>query len=208
MLKKVVSSVALASLLFAGQVSLNLGDTFSNKNWNISMVKNTTSYIMLPMDVEYSQLQKSITNDNGVIYVYRWYQRPDLVNADFGINVLGIVKITKNSIIYAISDNGSIVIKDNFDDFKSYLDDRANDISDESKKNIFLNSYVPSFDKIEANKLYLIQVKNMDLNFDIQMPNISSVSNMNTGNNNSSSQSNDNLITPPSVPNVNATNNN
>ena len=208
MLKKVVSSVALASLLFAGQVSLNLGDTFSNKNWNISMVKNTTSYIMLPMDVEYSQLQKSITNDNGVIYVYRWYQRPDLVNADFGINVLGIVKITKNSIIYAISDNGSIVIKDNFDDFKSYLDDRANDISDESKKNIFLNSYVPSFDKIEANKLYLIQVKNMDLNFDIQMPNISSVSNMNTGNNNSSSQSNDNLITPPSVPNVNTTNNN
>ena len=172
MLKKIIATTLLgSSLLMAGNINLNLMDSFStNTTWNISMSDNGTYYLMLPMDIDYSVLQNSISDENSAIYVYRWYQRSDLVNADFGVDVLGIVKITKNDIRYGIKDNGSWVIKSNYTDFKTYLEGIADNITDSKKKNIFINSYIPSFDKINANKLYLLMPKGMNLNLDIALP--------------------------------------
>jgi len=223
MWKKVLSSVAISSILLAGNINLDLGNLFSNgKNWNISMSNNGTYYLMLPINVNFSTLQKAINTQNGTIWVYRWYQKAELVKADFGINVLGVVQITKDKITYWIQDNDNWVSKNNFEDFKTYLENRANDIVDNNKKNIFINSYIPSFNKIVANKLYLIMPKNMDLSFDLTMPNLnnSNVSGITsgeaggfTGTNENNSQMNNqtnsnstseigNLPTPPQPPNI------
>lgn len=197
MLKKALSSIVLSSsLLLSNNLNLNLMNSFAGKtSWNISMSKNATYYLMLPMDVDYTTLQNSITDSNAAIWVYRWYQRSDLVNADFGVNVLGVVMVKKNQITYYIQDNGSWISKTNYADFKTYLENVANDITDSSKKSIFLNSYIPSFNKINANKLYLLMPSEMDLNINIALPTSSD-------SNSTGTTPNDGIERPPAPPSI------
>ena len=193
MLKRFLSSaIVSASLLMAGNINLNLMNSFAGKtSWNISMSKNATYYLMLPMNVDYTTLKNSITDSNATIWVYRWYQRSDLVKADFGIDVLGVVMVKKDKITYYIQDNGNWIKKTSYANFKSYLEDVAQDITDSRKKRIFLNSYIPSFNKINANKLYLLMPSKMDLDINITLPTSSDI-------NSTSSTTSDGLELPPS----------
>ena len=201
MLKKfLATTLFVGNLLIAGNINLNLADSFnSNSNWEINMRKDGTYYLMLPMDINYSILQNSIPvgDSNARIWVYRWYQKHELINADFGINVLGVVEITKDNITYWIW-NGSWQKFSTYSDFKDKLKQLANDITDDNKKNIFVNSYVKSFDKIDKNKLYLIKVDNMDLDINISFPSINKI-----GTNDTNSSGSSGLQLPPSPPSIN-----
>ena len=203
MLKKfLATTLFVGNLLIAGNINLNLADSFnSNSNWEINMQKGGTYYLMLPMNIDYSILQNSIpTNSNATIWVYRWYQKHELVKADFGIDVLGVVGIKKDKIDYYVFNNGSWQDFSSYSDFKDQLMQLANDITDNHKKNIFVNSYVKSFDKIDKNKLYLIKVDNMDLNINISFP---FTNNMGTNDTNFSDTNSSGLQLPPSPPSIN-----
>ena len=202
MLKKfLATTLFVGNLLIAGNINLNLADSFNNNSkWEVNMQKGGTGtyYLMLPMDINYSTLQNSISlgDSNATIWVYRWYQKHELVNADFGIDVLGVVKITKDNITYWIW-NGDWQNFSNYSDFKDKLKQLANNITDVDSKNTFLNYYVEFFDKIHKNKLYLIKVVNMDLNINISFP---FTNNMGTNDTNSSGSSG--LQLPPSPPSI------
>ena len=172
MLKKILYSVLfISSLSYASSLQLNLMDSFqNNSNWDISMQDGGTYYVMLPMDINYSVLQNSITDNdnNGTIWIYRWYQKPELLQADFGSGaIFGVVKITKNSIQYYYND-GNWGEEMNFNNFSNYL--KTYSPNDANKESIYKNSYVASFDKIHKNKLYLIMPKNMNFDLSIVLP--------------------------------------
>jgi hypothetical protein len=194
----VVASLFASSSVLAQDLNLDLSKSFSaGQKWSVGMKNGKTYYVMLPTDVEYSALQSIIKDDNSYILVYRWYQISELLGVDFFDNkdqgVFAGVKITKNSITYAVKDNGSWNKYSNFTDFKSKMFEIAEQIINDSKKSIFKNSYVSSFDKINANKLYLIKPKGFDLNINMSFP-----SRGGTGSSNSSNISG--IDTPPSVP--------
>ena len=176
MIKKLtVSTILVISSLFASSVNVDLSNVYSsNQNWSISMSNGGTYYVMLPADLELTTLQQSITTNDGIIYVYRWYQRSDLVEADFGQGAdFALIKITKDSILYYVKENGSYLSPFNsFNDMKNYLQTAANNISNTSKRNIYINSYIPGFEKLLANRLYLIKPKNMDLTINIKFPSL------------------------------------
>ena len=177
MLKKLLIGAGLSiSLLIANSnnLSINLSNVFNQNNpWVINFDAGKTYYFMSPVDINFSDIQNILTNTNQTIWLYRWYQRASLVNADFGIDVLGVVQITKDKIVYWIQNNGSWESANNFNDFESKMDSYATGITDSSKLNIFKNSYVPGFQKIYANKIYLIQPSdvNLSINFNMALPN-------------------------------------
>ena len=177
MFKKIIMGLGITGLsLFA--VNLNIPLKLDNNKWNITFNQNGTYYLMLPFDISFSDIQKMM-DKNDTVYVYRWYQRSDLVKADFGENApFGLVKITKNSIIYAIKDSSGNWIKNyDFDTFKTKMDELADNITDEDKRKIFKNSYVLGFEKIKANKLYLIKSKNSNFVLNIKLPSVDEITN-------------------------------
>jgi len=174
-MKKLLLIIFSSLLLFAnGVLNVNISDEFSSgENWEIKMSNNGTYYIMLPMDVSLDKLQNALPNDNSYMYVYRWYQKKDIFAADFGVKSLVLIKITKDSITYYVYNPDKSKYENagtTFEEVKNYLETNiAPKISDESKKNIFLNSYVKSLDKINKNKLYLVKPKGFDFDISIAL---------------------------------------
>jgi hypothetical protein len=231
--KKLILGLGLSfSLLGAAQLNIDVTNAFVNNNnaWQITMTNGNTFYFMSPIDIDFSQFQ-SILGDNQTVWLYRWYQRRDLVKADFGINVLGLVKITNSNIVYYINDNGTWRSYNDFDSFKNKMYQLAENISDPDKKAIFENSYVAGFEKLFKSKLYLIQPSGGDLNINFDLStflnnmqsenasptNINSTTNNEEENNtttvvNEENVSNENNIstieTPPMPPQINDTNDN
>ena len=173
--------------LFAGVINLN----FSNKqlingSWTLTFPKGKTSMLMLPIDVNFKDIQASLTN-NEILYIYTNEQTPNLLKVKFGVYFVGLVKITKNSIIYAVVDDEGKHIFNNFKKLSEYLKNNiSNNITNDSKKNIFLNSYIPYLEKIKANGLYKILPQNNNFTFKINLP----INNLNNG------------FTPPSPPKI------
>ena len=229
MQKSILLIVLYASLTFAGSLNLSLSSAFQQGDkWNISMEKDRTYYVMLPIDVEFSKLQESLL-DGENLYVYRWYQSSDLFKADFGVKSLVIVNVKKSSVDYNVynpTEKKYKMVGHNFSDVKTYLTKTIAPLIDNSaKKSIFLNSYVPSLSKMDKNKLYLIKPKSSNLNISISLSlsgtsssttsssepaSSSSSSEMSSSSSSeassepaSSSSSSTGLETPPSVPDLN-----
>jgi hypothetical protein len=203
--KKLILGLGLSfSLLGAAQLNIDVTNAFVNNNnaWQITMTNGNTFYFMSPIDIDFSQFQ-SILGDNQTVWLYRWYQGRNLVKADFGINVLGLVKITNSNIVYYINDNGTWRSYNDFDSFKNKMYQLAENISDPDKKAIFENSYVAGFEKLFKSKLYLIQPSGVDLNINFNLSTF--LNNMQSENvSNENNESNISTIeTPPMPPQIN-----
>jgi hypothetical protein len=171
--KKLIIGLGLSfSLLSATQLNIDMSDTFINsasKAWQIKFDNGKTYYAMLPLDIDFSQIQ-SILSDNQKVWIYRWYQKSSLVEADFGVKVLGVVKITNASVVYYMNYNGKWQHFDDFESFTNAMYKIADEnIRDADKKRIFENSYVAGFDKILKNKLYLVKPVGIDLDLNLNI---------------------------------------
>jgi hypothetical protein len=201
--KNLLISLAV-SFSLANAINIDVSNLFSgDKGWQLNMPKlskpTASYYLYSPVDIKFKQLQNLLTNDNQSIYIYRWYQKPSLVKADFNVSIFGLVKITKSSIIYGILKNGKLYAKFNgngaFSDFNKTMVNLANETDGIQNKNIFINSYVAAFDKIRKNYLYLIMPLNVDVNLNFNF----SKNYLNEANSLSDSNSS---IFPPPVPNI------
>ena len=182
MLKKMLLSVGLIGVLTAANLNLDISKLFQNsKPWTVSMKSGGTYYMVSPLDINFSQLQKLLTTNNQAIYVYTFYQRPDLAAVDFGLKIFGAIKITKDKIVWAefYKSDKPTTIFDNYEDFKNDMLSHANEVTtNNNARNVFKNSYVPNFEKIKANKIYLIMPSNVNLslNFNMNIKNSSGIS--------------------------------
>jgi len=184
--------------LFAGVINLNFSNKqLINSSWNLTYAKNQTSMLMLPMDVNFTDIQASL-DENGVLYLYTNEQTPDLLKIKFGVNFVGLIKITKTKIIYAVVDDTGTHTYSTYAMLSNYLINTiGEEITDKSKKSIFLKSYVPYLEKIKANGLYKILPQNSDFTFKVVLPNVDS-SNIKDGNSTSSNS----VPTPPTPPTI------
>ena len=202
MLKKLCIAVGLAGLLSAANLNLDISNLFANsKPWSVSMKSGGTYYMVSPVDIDFSQLQSVLTDSNQAIYVYTFYQRPDLAAVDFGLKIFGAVKITKDKVIWAefYNSNAPTSVFTNYADFKTDMESHTSEVTTANNaKNVFENSYVPNFEKIKANKIYLIQTQNIDLSLDFGLKNLGSATTAGMGSGNAS-DINSSFI-PPQVP--------
>ena len=179
--------------LFAGVINLNFSNKqLINSSWNLTYVKNQTSMLMLPMDVNFTDIQTSLDKD-GILYLYTNEQTPDLLKIKFGVRFIALIKITKDNIIYAVIDDGGKHIYSTFAELSKYLINTiGQEITDKSVKSIFLNSYVPYLEKIKANGLYKILPQNNNFTFKVTLPN----------GNGSSAENGNSIPTPPMPPQI------
>ena len=183
----------LAFPLFAGQIDLRFStEQLSSGQWNLTYGQGKTSMMMLPMDVNFTDIQNSL-DANDVLYVYTNEQTPQLLEVKFGIYFVGLVKITKSKIIYAVIDSAGTHPYNTFGELNNYLTNTiGSQISDSVKKELFINSYIPYLEKIKANGLYKVMPQGQDFTFNVVLPMESNVS---TG-----ATSGSGVETPPQVP--------
>ena len=200
MLKKLCLAGVITGLLSATSLNLDMSKLFQNsKPWTVSMKSGGTYYMVSPLDIDFSQLQKVLTNANQAIFVYTFYQRPALAAVDFGLKIFGAVKITKDKIKWAefYKSNKPTLLFDNYTDFKKDMLSHKNEVTTQNNaQKVFETSYVPNFEKIKANKIYLIQTQDINLSLDFSLKNISSIAN------NTKSDDINNTFFPPQTPKI------
>ena len=188
MYKKIVM-ILLVSFSFLKAVEIPL-----NNNIAIDFLNGKTYFFNPVTDISYTQLQNAIknsSNDSAKIYVYRWYQQPDIIEATFGVNIVGLVEITKNSVKYWLQHTtGNWQSYDSAQDLVNAISEYNSSVS--KNKNTF-SEYMrlEAFTKLKKYNQYFIKPKGMDLTITFSLPN-NSTGNVGT----------DGLIYPPTPPGI------
>lgn len=185
MYKKIITSLLISfSLLKALEVPLNI-----NK---ISVdYLDGKSYFFTPVtDISYTQLQDAIrdsSNDNAVIYVYRWYQQSGIMEAVFGVSILGAVEITKDNVKYWLKHTtGKWESYETVYDFKKAVDEYEDKVT-KNKEKFYTYPKIEAFTKLKGSYQYVITPMGMDLTITYTLPN-------------NNPAVNDSLIYPPTPP--------
>jgi len=179
-MKNKIASILLGfSFLSAANIPVNFN---IKNNWNLSIQKGSVSLIMLPVDIDFSTIQKGLENGD-IVRIYTNEQTSLLLKDKFGVRFLAYVKITKAYIKYYVlfdeNNDGNLETKkfDNYSDMKDYLmntiyplvkDPQKKD--DAKVRDVFKNYYVPYLEKIKANGLYKFSIdKNSLSDFQIKI---------------------------------------
>jgi len=203
---RIVLVLLLVLPLFAGEINLNFSsEQLLSGQWNLTYGKNKTSMLMLPMDVNFTDIQNSLDTD-GSLYVYTNEQTKDLLKLKFGVSFLGLVLIKKDKIVYAVIDDaGQHLFTNNFTALEEYLKNEiGGQIEDSTKKSLFLNSYIPYLKKIKANGLYKVLPKGKNFTFNVILPTRSGSSSSTSSESSSASSesSSASLEFPPDVTDI------
>ena len=169
-MKKIFIVQLLSLALFAGTINLHFAnEQLSSGNWNLTYAKDKTSMLLLPMDVNFTDIQKSLDSD-GFLYVYTNEQTRSLLEAKFGVSFVGLVKITKTDIKYAVIDDAGTHVYNSFSGLSDYLKHSIEPNIESSTISIFENSYIPYLEKIKANGLYKIMPEVENFTFNVSLP--------------------------------------
>ncbi len=195
----VLASLAIGSSLYG--FNLNLNVNFKNGYvYDQDFIAGKPSYLVSPVDINFSDIQNSLANDE-TVFIYPYFGTQDKINAEFGINILATIKLTKTKITYYIYDNGWKTYN-NVNDFKAALENYASQITDSAKKSNFTGDYITqaTSNYIIHNKLYvMVTSKNSSVKVPVPVNNTE----INTANNNAVSNTetnNSSIIFPPSPP--------
>ena len=197
-MKKIIAGV-LASLAIGSSLygfNLNVNSNFKNGYvYDQDFIANKASYLVSPVDVNFSDIQNKLENNESV-FIYPYFGTRDKINVEFGVNILAAIKLTKTTITYYIQqEDGTWKSFNKIDEFKNALENYANKITDATKKSNFEGDYITqaTSDHIIHNKLYTILTSN---NSSIKVPvSVSIQQNYTNGNDVNNS------IFPPQVPN-------
>ena len=158
MYKKILMVLLISfSLVKAVEVPLN-----SNK---ITMnFLNGKTYFFIPItDISYTQLQDAITNESAKIYVYRWYQQSGIIEAIFGVKILGKIEITKDDIKYLLKHTtGNWQSYDSAQELVNAIN-KYKDNATKNKNQFYLYPKLEAFSKLKKYSQYFIKPVGMDL---------------------------------------------
>ena len=199
LLISVLTSLAIGSSLYGFNLSVN--SNFKNGYvYEQDFIANKPSYLVSPVDVNFSDVQNKLDN-NEYVYIYPYFGTRDKINVEFGVNILAAVLLTKTKITYYIQEEDGkwkLFSKDNYknplEKFKNTLENYADKITDATKKSNFEGDYITqaTSDHIIHNKLYTILTSK---NSSIKVPVPVSIQ-QNSANENDVNNS----IFPPQVP--------
>ena len=183
LLISVLTSLVIGSSLYGFNLEINTSFS-SGYVYKQDFVASQASYLVSPVDINFSNIQNSLGNDE-TVYIFPYFGTSDKINVEFGVNILSVIELKKTGIVYYIYDNGWKKFS-KIDDFKTELEYYAGQITDKTKKTNFEKDYIKqaTSNYIIHNKLYVI---NTNKNSSVKVP----------------VPSTNNDIIPPSVPSLN-----
>jgi len=206
MYKKILTILLVGfSLLKAFEVPLN------SNNIIMDLPEGETYFFTPLVDISYTQLQDAIkndTNDSAVIYVYRWYQQPEIIEGIFGVSILGAIKITKNKIgYYLVKKEGGNYHATEYSSSAALVEaiNEYKELADKNEDEFYKYPNVEAFSKLKKYEQYFIKPVGIDLTITFTLPNSgcsgSGNDDVNESNDGSSPDSGNNgLIYPPTPP--------
>ena len=193
MYKKIIIALLIGfSLLKASELKVEL-----NNDITIKFPDGKTYFFNPVVDISYNQLQDAIknsSNDSAKIYVYRWYQRSDIMEGIFGVKILAYVRITKDSIKYYFKNpQGDWEIYQSAQDLVKAINNYKDYVNkNESDFGKYVDN-VEAFSKLKKYEQYFIKTKGIGLTITFSLPN-------NTAEN--ISGAGEGIAPPPSIPDM------